>query len=326
MRKKQFHYVYKLTHKTTKEFYIGMHSTYNLDDGYKGSMTTWRVDKEDLIKEVVSFHDSRSELKYAEAKLINETYNDSLNRNYHRPLKSIVETNSIEGFIQQENKLRGIREAERNKLNKAEEDEYKKRIERENLEWEQEKIQEEEFNKVVENKKISGGDFEVYLENDKVYSAFKNLQNQLKEINLDFTLEYIKQYRLINFFNTNCDTDCEIRTWLEARFKDRGVDISYIDFLYNLSYDYYSFKYKSKIYCCKYIYNESCLGGIPHLKILEKAICHIEGGNFTPRIHTGKYYSLEEFENTIEIDKDKQSAELISVNTFGLKYFVVYNK
>ena len=193
MRKKQFHYVYKLTHKTTKEFYIGMHSTYNLDDGYKGSMTTWRVDKEDLIKEVVSFHDSRSELKYAEAKLINETYNDSLNRNYHRPLKSIVETNSIEGFIQQENKLRGIREAERNKLNKAEEDEYKKRIERENLEWEQEKIQEEEFNKVVENKKISGGDFEVYLENDKVYSAFKNLQNQLKEINLDFTLEYIKQ-------------------------------------------------------------------------------------------------------------------------------------
>ena len=113
---------------------------------------------------------------------------------------------------------------------------------------------------------------------------------------------------------------------LEERFKDIGLDIKYVNCFYNLSYDYYGFKYKSKIYCCKYIYNNSCMSGIPHLKIIEKAICHIEGGNFIPRIYTGKYYSLEEFENTIEIDKDKQSAELISVNPFGLKYFVVYNK
>ena len=45
MNKKQLHYVYKLTHKTTGEFYIGMHSTYNMEDKYMGSMATCRVNK-----------------------------------------------------------------------------------------------------------------------------------------------------------------------------------------------------------------------------------------------------------------------------------------
>lgn len=37
MKKEQLHYIYKITNKINGKFYIGVHSTYNLDDGYMGN-------------------------------------------------------------------------------------------------------------------------------------------------------------------------------------------------------------------------------------------------------------------------------------------------
>lgn len=77
MRKpKKFHYIYKITRNDGK-YYIGMHSTDNLDDGYFGSgKRLWhsirKYGKEVHIKEIIEFLSSREELKKREAELVNE--------------------------------------------------------------------------------------------------------------------------------------------------------------------------------------------------------------------------------------------------------------
>ena len=38
-QRRKYHYIYKTTCKLTNRYYYGMHSTDNLEDGYKGSGT-----------------------------------------------------------------------------------------------------------------------------------------------------------------------------------------------------------------------------------------------------------------------------------------------
>jgi len=68
MRKqKKFHYIYKITRNDGK-YYIGLHSTDNIDDGYFGSGKRLRYSirkhgKEAHTKEIIEFLPSREELK-----------------------------------------------------------------------------------------------------------------------------------------------------------------------------------------------------------------------------------------------------------------------
>ena len=41
-KKKKLHFIYKTVNLLTGEYYIGMHSTNNVNDGYKGSGTRLR--------------------------------------------------------------------------------------------------------------------------------------------------------------------------------------------------------------------------------------------------------------------------------------------
>jgi len=85
-----YHYVYRLDHIETGEFYIGSRSSkyHPTMDKYMGSMVSWKPDKSKLIKKIIKddFKNREDAIKY-EAVLITENIKDSLNRNFHIPGK-----------------------------------------------------------------------------------------------------------------------------------------------------------------------------------------------------------------------------------------------
>jgi len=73
---KQFHFIYKTTNLLSGKYYIGMHSTDSLEDGYLGSGRRLRYSinkygKENHIREILEFCKSRNELKSREAEIVN---------------------------------------------------------------------------------------------------------------------------------------------------------------------------------------------------------------------------------------------------------------
>jgi hypothetical protein len=76
-KEKEYHYIYKTTNLKTGKFYIGMHSTDNLNDGYLGSGKRLRrsIRKngiENFKLEILEFRPNRSSLKVREKELVNE--------------------------------------------------------------------------------------------------------------------------------------------------------------------------------------------------------------------------------------------------------------
>lgn len=74
---KKFNYTYKTTNLLTQEYYLGKHSTDNLEDGYLGSGNRLRscfkkYGKENFKLEILEFFNSIEELNEAEFKLITE--------------------------------------------------------------------------------------------------------------------------------------------------------------------------------------------------------------------------------------------------------------
>lgn len=74
--RRKFHYIYKITRIDNGRYYIGMHSTDNLEDGYFGSgklitASIKKHGKEKHIKEILEFCDSRESLKSREKDLVN---------------------------------------------------------------------------------------------------------------------------------------------------------------------------------------------------------------------------------------------------------------
>ena len=75
-KQKKYHYIYKTTNLLSGRYYIGMHSTDNLEDGYMGSGTRLRRSlnkhgKDNHKVEFIEFLDSREELKDREAEIVN---------------------------------------------------------------------------------------------------------------------------------------------------------------------------------------------------------------------------------------------------------------
>jgi hypothetical protein len=75
--RRKYHYIYKTTCLVTCRYYIGMHSTDNLEDGYQGSgkRLWYSINKyglENHQTEILEFLPSREELKAREKELVNE--------------------------------------------------------------------------------------------------------------------------------------------------------------------------------------------------------------------------------------------------------------
>jgi len=73
----KFHIIYKTVNLVNDKFYIGMHSTENLEDGYKGSGTIlWHAIKkygiENFVTEILHFLPDRSSLIEKEREIVNE--------------------------------------------------------------------------------------------------------------------------------------------------------------------------------------------------------------------------------------------------------------
>lgn len=73
-----YHYIYKTTCTITGRYYIGMHSTSNLNDGYLGSGTrVWKsirkYGKASHTKEILEFLPNRQTLAEREREIVNES-------------------------------------------------------------------------------------------------------------------------------------------------------------------------------------------------------------------------------------------------------------
>ncbi len=78
-KEKRYHYIYKTTCNVTNKFYVGMHSTDNLDDLYIGSgkRLWYSIRKhgiENHVREILEFLENRSSLKTREAEIVNEQF------------------------------------------------------------------------------------------------------------------------------------------------------------------------------------------------------------------------------------------------------------
>lgn len=83
----KYHIVYKTTNLVNGKFYIGKHSTYNLDDGYLGSSQHLKASikkygKENFQREIICFCDSEQDAYIKEAELVTiEVVNDTMTYN-----------------------------------------------------------------------------------------------------------------------------------------------------------------------------------------------------------------------------------------------------
>lgn len=76
-KQKQYHFIYKTVNQVNGKYYIGMHSTNDLDDDYIGSgQRLWhaikKYGKENFKRETLEFLPDRSSLKEREKEIVNE--------------------------------------------------------------------------------------------------------------------------------------------------------------------------------------------------------------------------------------------------------------
>lgn len=96
-KEKKYHFIYKTTNLINGKFYVGMHSTNNLNDGYLGSGYRLRRSiskngKENFKIEILEFFSDRNSLVEREKQLVNEEL-------LKDPMCMNLTTGGVGGFI-----------------------------------------------------------------------------------------------------------------------------------------------------------------------------------------------------------------------------------
>lgn len=123
-QQRKYHFIYKTTNILTNRYYIGMHSTDNLNDGYLGSGKRLRYSinkygKENHIVEIIEFCISREELKNREKEIVNL---NELAKN--ECLNLIVGGEGGRGFTNEEQRQNAIKSNQKQKWLKENDKEW----------------------------------------------------------------------------------------------------------------------------------------------------------------------------------------------------------
>lgn len=106
-KEKKYHYIYKITCIKNNKYYIGMHSTDNLEDGYFGGgkrikYSVRKYGRDNHKKEILEFFENRELLKEREAFLVNEKL-------IKDPMCMNIQLGGGGGFINEEHKQKWIK-------------------------------------------------------------------------------------------------------------------------------------------------------------------------------------------------------------------------
>jgi hypothetical protein len=102
-----YHFIYKTVNLVNENFYIGMHSTSNLEDGYIGSgKRLWysikKYGRENFKMEILEFLPDRSSLKLREKELVNESL-------LQDPLCMNLQLGGGGGFSSEEHRIKNLK-------------------------------------------------------------------------------------------------------------------------------------------------------------------------------------------------------------------------
>jgi hypothetical protein len=185
-KEKKYHYIYKTTNIKNGKYYIGMHSTNNLEDGYMGSGKRLRrslkkYGKQNFKSEILEFLPNRVSLVEKEKELINEKLlKDSLSMN--------IKKGGEGGFVNNEHKIKFINEAVKMfNINKE------KMVERKKWLWDNDKEWRDNFSKKLSNGKIGNISWTGlhHTEETKRKISEKNSINQKGENNSQFGTRWV---------------------------------------------------------------------------------------------------------------------------------------
>lgn len=110
----KYHYIYERICEITNNYYIGMHSTSNLEDGYKGSGVRLRrslkkYGDENHTFKILEFLEDRDSLKKREREIVNEEL-------IQDPLCMNLQLGGGGGFSSEEHKLKFIKSLKKGNL------------------------------------------------------------------------------------------------------------------------------------------------------------------------------------------------------------------
>jgi len=140
-KEKKYHFIYKTTNLLTGKYYIGMHSTDDLEDGYLGSGKRLRYSirkygEQNHQREIVEFVDTREELKSREKEIV------SLDEIAKENCMNLMEGGQG-GFISEEQQLRRAKAASKAAIEKRRNDPEARRKHSDNSSKNMKKLHEE---------------------------------------------------------------------------------------------------------------------------------------------------------------------------------------